>query len=60
MDIHEVCGSVSFCADCEGGCEAAVPAVHQLFLDPGSQEVLLEDASNAFNSVNQQAAPLKC
>ena len=38
------------------GCEAAVHAMRQLFHDPGSQAVLLVDASNAFNSVNGQAA----
>ena len=30
--------------------------MRQLFHDPGSQAVLLVDASNAFNSVNRQAA----
>ena len=34
----------------------AVNAVRRLFQDPGSQAVLLVDASNAFNSVNRQAA----
>ena len=42
--------------DCLIGCEAAVHAVCQLFYDLESQAVLLVDASNAFNSVNQQAA----
>ena len=56
MDIHETCGALQVCAGCEGGCEAAVHAVHRLFFDPESQAALLVDASNAFNSVNRQAA----
>ena len=51
LDIREACGALQVCAGCEGGCEAAVHAVRQLFHDPGSQAVLLVDASNAFNSV---------
>ena len=56
LDVREACGALQVCAGCEGGCEAAVHAVCQLFHDPGSQAVLLVDASNAFNSVNRQAA----
>ena len=56
LDVREACGALQVCAGCEGGCEAAVHAVRQLFDDPGSQAVLLVDASNAFNSVNRQAA----
>ena len=52
LDIREAYGSLQVCA----GCEAAVHAVRQLYRDPGSQAVLLVDASNAFNSVNRQAA----
>ena len=52
LDVREACGALQVCA----GCEAAVHAVRQLFHDPGSQAVLLVDASNAFNSVNRQAA----
>ena len=44
------------CAGCDGGCEAAVHAVCQLFFDPESHAALLVGASNAFNSVNRQAA----
>ena len=54
LDVREACGALQVCAGCEGGCEAAVHAVRQLFHDPGSQAVLLVDASNAFNSVNRQ------
>ena len=56
LDVREACGALQVCAGCEGGCEAAVHAVRQLFHDPGSQVVLLVDASNSFNSVNRQAA----
>ena len=56
MNIREACGALQVCAGCEGGCEAAVHAVRQLYRDPSLQAVLLVDASNAFNSVNRQAA----
>ena len=56
LDIHEACSALQVCTGCEGGCEAAVHAVHQLLFDPESQAALIVDASNAFNSVNQQAA----
>ena len=52
LDIREACGALQVCA----GCEAAVHAVRQLYCDPSLQAVLLMDASNAFNSVNRQAA----
>ena len=56
MDIREACDALQACAGCEGGCETAVHAVRQLYHNPSSQAVLLVDASNAFNSVNRQAA----
>ena len=56
LDIRIACGALQVCAGCEGGCEAAVHAMQQLFHDPGCQAALLVDASNAFNSVNRQAA----
>ena len=55
LDICEACGALQVCAGCEGGCEAAIHAVHRLFFDLESQVALLVDASNALNSVNRQA-----
>ena len=56
MDIRDACGALQVCAGCEGGCEAAVHAMRQLFQDSRLHAALLVDASNAFNSVNRQAA----
>jgi len=56
LDIWEACDSLQVCAGCEGGCEAAIHAVRHLFQDPGSHAAFLVEASNAFNSVNRQAA----
>ena len=57
-DIQESTGSLQLCADQQAGCEAAVHAMHQLFNDNDSQAVLLVDATNAFNTLNRQAALL--
>ena len=38
------------------GCEAAIHAMKDLFCDDRTEAALLVDASNAFNSVNCQAA----
>ena len=56
MDIHEACSALQVCVGCEGGCEAAVHAMQQLFQDSRSHAALLVGALNAFNSVNRQAA----
>ena len=56
LDIQTACGALQVCAGYEGGCEAAVHAMRQLFQDLGCQAALLVDASNALNSVNRQAA----
>ena len=44
------------CAGQEGGCEAAVHAMRQFFAELDVQGALLVDASNAFNTINRQAA----
>lgn len=46
LDIQTACGALQVCASREGGCEAAVHAMQQLFYDPGCQVTLLLDASN--------------
>lgn len=43
------------CAGHDGGCEAAVHAMNQIFKEEDTEAVLLIDASNAFNSVNRKA-----
>lgn len=56
QDVEKAAGPLQVCAGQEGGCEAAVHAMRQIFLDPDTEEVLLVDATNAFNMINRQAA----
>ena len=55
-DIEEVAGHLQVCAGQDGGCEAAVHAMHIIFQDADTESCLLVDASNAFNSLNRRAA----
>ena len=55
-DIEEVAGPLQVCAGQDGGCEAAVHAMHIIFQDADTESCLLVDASNAFNSLNRRAA----
>ena len=40
----------------EAACESSVHTMRQIFADANTEAVLLVDASNAFNSLNWQAA----
>ena len=53
-DIVSSVGSLQVCAGHDGGCEAAVHAMHQIFDESSTEAVILIDASNAFNSVNRE------
>ena len=55
-DIEEAAGPLQVCAGQDGGCEAAVHAVREIFKNPESEAVLLVDATNAFNTLNRLAA----
>ena len=55
-DIAEAAGPLQVCAGQVAGCEAAIHAMRDLFCDDRAEAALLVDASNAFNSVNRQAA----
>ena len=55
-DIWEAAGALQLCAGQEAGSEAAIHAVRFTFQDSDTEGVLLADANNAFNSLNQQAA----
>ena len=55
-DILDAAGALQLCAGQEAGCEAAIHAMRNTFLDNDSEAVLLVDATNAFNSLNRQAA----
>ena len=47
--------SSQVCAGMEGGCDAAVHAVYDVFSHEDTEEILIVDAANAFNSLNRKA-----
>ncbi len=55
-DIVDASGPLQVSAGQESGCEAAIHAMRQAFKGDEIERVLLVDATNAFNSVNRQAA----
>ena len=57
-DIQRVVGCLQLCAGQEAACEAGILAMRGLFEDGAVEAVLLVDASNAFNSLNREAALL--
>ena len=57
-DIQDAAGSLNLCAGQCAGAEAVVHAMRESFNSPETEAVLLVDASNAFNSLNRQAALL--
>ena len=57
-DIQEAAGSQQLCAGQIAGIEAAVHSMRSIFSNDSTEAVLLVDASNAFNSLNRQAALL--
>ena len=44
------------CAGLPGGIEASIHAVRKIYEDPSTEGLLLVDATNAFNSLNREAA----
>ena len=57
-DVLKAAGCLQLCADQRGGCEAAIHAMRDIFLDDRTEGVLLVDVSNALNSLNRRAALL--
>ena len=57
-DIINSVGPLQLSAGQEGGCEAAVHAMEEIFSDEDCQGVLLVDATNAFNSLNRETSLL--
>ena len=55
-DIEKAAGPLQVCAGQDGGCEAAVHAMRSIFQDADCEGCLLVDATNAFNSINREAA----
>ena len=52
-DVISSVGNLQPCAGREGGCEAAVHAMKDIFNAHSTDAVLLVDADNAFNSLNR-------
>ena len=53
---QDIAGPLQVCASQESGCETAIYAMRQIFADEETEGALLVDATNAFNSINRQAA----
>ena len=52
--IMDSAGDLQLCAGQPAGCEAAVHAMSEIFMEEETDAVLLVDASNAFNSINRK------
>ena len=55
-EIKEAAGPLQVCADHSAGSEAAIHAMSQVFLEEGTDGILLIDASNSFNQMNRSVA----
>ena len=55
-DIKRAAGVTQLCAGQEGGAEAAIHAMLEIFELDDTDAVLLVDAKNAFNTLNRRAA----
>lgn len=55
-NLQDAVGSLKLCAGQIAGIEAAVHAMKEAFLKDGTEAVLFVDTSNAFNSLNRDAA----
>ena len=55
-DVQVAAGPLQTCAGHQAGCEAAVHAMKEVFTCDDTEAILLVDASNAFNTINRQAA----
>ena len=55
-DIQQAAGPLQAATGLQGGAEAAIHAMKDVFESEETEAVILVDASNAFNRLNQQAA----
>ena len=56
VDIQEATGSLQLCSGQTSGCEAAIHALNEAYHQDDAEGILLVDASNAFNTLNREAA----
>jgi len=55
-DVMKATAPLQLCIGIPSACEVAVESLTSLFRDPGTEAVLLVDASNAFNAINRALA----
>ena len=53
-DLRGAAGALQLCVGWEGGAEAGVHALREIFSDDSTQGIIQVDAENAFNSMNRQ------
>ena len=57
-EMTDAAGPLQTCAGVQGGIEAVIHAMTDIFDNPITEAVILVDAENAFNSLNRQASLL--
>ena len=55
-EIQEAAGPLQSATGLKGGAEAAIHSMREIFNDHDTEPVILDNASNAFNSLNRQVA----
>ena len=56
QDLKKAAGPIQVCASHKAGAEAAIHAMQSVFDEDNTQNILLIDATNAFNSLNRKVA----
>ena len=56
LDILKAAAPLQLCAGQDAGSEAAIHAIRSIFHNDSTEAVLLVDATNAFNCLNQKTA----
>ena len=53
-ELQEDAGELQMCVGIEGGCEAGVHAMREIFQDDNTHGIIQVDANNAFNTINRK------